>query len=193
MESCTIMPHRHEVENRSPPFFRGVIAYVPDISQEPHRIARHAAEKDVQSSIAVPVAHGGRCVGMMYLASERKDDFGRSDEIILSMLASAVAQVLTVGAAAMDFDDMIGHVAACPRVAERDCQLYRAKVDQYVAILEDVSDQWARAFGIMLQKALSSPPIDLQDNSEGGDCRDEGARGCVKRLYRVPQRHSLGR
>jgi DNA-binding transcriptional MerR regulator len=229
------------------------IVSVPDISQEPHLIARYSAEKEIQSAIAVPASYAGKCQGVVYVASKHKNAFDKEDEAVLALLGLAVAQVLTTNTAVRQFDDMIGHIVEHPKISDpsfssfktkddfkadlitkiRNAQneateralwllavdindsrrlrtdedgtreewllktcwqrvgttfarslsqfpairdlpngaegkpvLYRTKVDQYVATLENVSQQWPWEFGPVLAKTIGNTSVDVTANRE---------------------------
>lgn len=118
----------------------GQVVYVPDVAQEPHLIARHSAEKNVQSAIAVPAVYAGRCMGVLYVASEQKRAFDRSDEIVLSLLGLAVAQVLTIGAATIEFNNMIEHAATHPRVGNPMFAMFNTKREFKTALLTKIKE-----------------------------------------------------
>jgi DNA-binding transcriptional MerR regulator len=134
-----VLGYREGVSSRA--YRDGQMVYVRDISQELGRIAKHSAERNVQSAIAVPVFYGKRCKGVMYLASDRKGAFDDpSSEIILALLALAVAQVLVTSSAASGFDDMIEQAVKHPRVSDPKFANFGTRDDFKAAVIKKIRE-----------------------------------------------------
>jgi DNA-binding transcriptional MerR regulator len=121
----------------------GQIVTVPDVTSEPDLIARSHEEEGVLSAIAVPAIHAGRCLGAIYIASEKeKESFNSCDEILLAFLGLAVGQVLAARAASMEFEDLIGHITANPRVSEPGFRGFETRQDFKEALVSKVLEAW---------------------------------------------------